>query len=164
MPQLVELEAEFVERHGKAWIPFGGGRLFPDGATIDGLGYRSEPPTDAESLLKLRHIYHSAKLAKAETAFRLLKAALLGGDTYNWDEKEFGETPDEYCRDGKSALLKLRGIAEGHRAALEQIEEEQSQLPEEIAKRQRIEENRLFQLQMQEARRKERAEIESIEL
>ena len=128
--------------------------LCADGAewNIDGMnpgGYN--PPEDLAARLKLRREYHTTWLKFIEADFASLQAASLGksgeileGDsgrrykvdaTFDWPVSRYGPAP--VVRDPKyghlcplAALRFLKGLADGHRAALVSIDLEWTNSPE----------------------------------
>lgn len=163
----IEDEQDFIERHGGCPVQVKPALwVLPDGASITNVGMgptMRDPPTDPEALLFARRQYHDAKLDLAETAFKNLKAALMGQSAlrFTWDEKALGQAPPGR---GKVALLRLREIASQHRTALAEIEREIDALPSKQRERERAQQQREDEAEMNAHAARVLAQIEEVTL
>jgi hypothetical protein len=141
MPLVIELEHEFIARHGGD--TFAGQRVsigpgqwcFADGAMLTQHGTNApmhvEPPENLRQRLELRRRYHNARKVTFEQAFAALKNALLGnGVSFSW-HPDYGPDPGG----GKPALLQLRALAADQRKRVAALDAEIFNLPENVARR-----------------------------
>jgi len=127
---------EFSQKHGSP-VKLPGRWLFSDGAIAHvgdwgiNLEEPSDDPLDRRALLACSREWYLARLAKVQTDFFKLKAALLGSGTFQWpaDESIYGAPPpdvDKYTgqADGLPALKRLQSFVLKFRSELETIDNE----------------------------------------
>lgn len=173
--------SEICEMHGGSPVRTGNGWTLPDGSVVVAhvvqvTSYETEgPPADALQNLRARQRYNSVRLDEVTHDFERLKLAVSGfvspdgvAAKWTWPSARYGAMPTETdvygapC--GKTALARLKAIADDRRLAVEKMDAEIEALPEMQHKRE------LAQLRQQESARqrqqddRHRAEIASIQL
>jgi hypothetical protein len=162
----------FSEAHGGNAAKIKGRWIFADGAQMFtgdfGVSF-AEPPDDIRELLAVKRDYNLAKLGRVQKDFQLLKAALLGsGESFKWDESEYGAPPSERDAftggpDGRPALRRLQALVLKYRETLEGIDREISSLAEnrrDAARRKQNDELDRQAAERDQARHDEIAKIE----
>lgn len=162
---------EFIKRHGgSVAVVREQGRdvfLLPSGAVVANNGscpiLREPPqPVGGRANLEARRRYHTVKAESAEDGFKRLKGALTGTmPEYVWNERDHGPLPN---RDGKTALLRLKEIAQQHRAAVADLDRAIAELPEERERREREVRGREFRTAIKDHVAQELAELNAIKL
>lgn len=134
---VIEDHDEFDARHGGSPILVGGRWLYPDGAmsSTDGLGIRTEPPTDPWKALELQRWYYSEAAKQAAKQFHRVQAEF--SDQANMAQR-FANLPPPRT-DAPQILLHLKGIVLKHRAELAAINERLKDSPTARAERMRQE-------------------------
>lgn len=172
MPQIIELTHEWDARHGAATDPpipdQKWNLLFADGAwrTWDDR-FREEPPQGKRRLLDMRRKYHDAWKTLLTNNFNALRAHLHGQtENYVWPRNIFGPPPppQQGLNANEAALTWLVQCVHKHEIALAAIDAEIAALPEEVARREREENLRLWEEERRARAAEELARIEAITL
>jgi len=130
---IVESYEEFVARHGSNPVSLGSELLFPDGAavSIENADIRQEPPTDPQRLLTAKRMYHVQALRNAELHFH--EAREQFSQQAQWAAR-YANLPGPPTN-APQILQQLKAAVEKQREALAAIDEQLSNTPQAIHRR-----------------------------
>jgi len=167
---------EFSQKHGSP-VKLPGRWLFSDGAIAHvgdwgiNLEEPSDDPLDRRALLACSREWYLARLAKVQTDFFKLKAALLGSGTFQWpaDESIYGAPPpdvDKYTgqAEGLPALKRLQSFVLKFRSELEAIDTEIASMEDTKKDNARRRLNEMLDQQAEQREEEARRAIEKIEI
>ena len=137
---VTERTLQVAEDLATGWVRVARARLTKNGAVSFDGGQHTPPPTEPKALLEARRGYHEARLELAEKDFSRLKKALEGGPPVHEHQLRTRDLTTmrplvQLPPDSPGALRVLQEMVLSERRAIERIDREIGELPEERERR-----------------------------